>query len=172
MLFLLIISVLFSSSFIQAIPSISFFYPKNLTVSTCTGDLSWTKWFNSAKPRNENDFDLESVLIIQRENGHDMCEIPQGIQAQSVTPLTSGVNYATSWRTADGIIFEFVSRTAGVDFQVRFCCPNNEFVTTTPRPIDSQTCGRAQIKPSLQVQRIFGGSRAVPHSWPWVSLFL
>jgi hypothetical protein len=172
MLFLLVTSAFFCNSFIQAIPSISFFYPKNITESTCIGDYSWTKWFNSAKPNNAKDFDQEFLSIIQAKNNRDICAIPQGIQARTVSALNTDVSYTASWKTANGIITAFISRTAGVDFQVRFCCANRDFITTTtapPRPIDNKTCGRAQIKSSLQFTRIFGGSRAIPHSWPWVS---
>jgi hypothetical protein len=173
MLFLLVISALLCH--IQAIPSLSFFYPQNLTESTCTNDHSWTKWFNSAKPNNDQKFDQEFLSVIQAQNGHDICAIPQGIQAQTVSTLKSDMSYEVSWKTTNGIITTFISRTAGVDFQVRFCCANNDFITTTsttPRPIDSDTCGRAHIKPAVQFTRIFGGSRAIPHSWPWVSFNL
>jgi hypothetical protein len=71
--------------------------------------------------------------------------------------------------------FDFRRFSSKSDFQVRFCCANNDFITTTsttPRPIDSDTCGRAHIKPAVQFTRIFGGSRAIPHSWPWVSFNL
>ena len=37
------------------------------------------------------------------------------------------------------------------------------------RRTDSETCGRQQIAPEFD-ERIFGGSHAVPHSWPWVSV--
>ncbi|CAF4292668.1 unnamed protein product, partial [Rotaria magnacalcarata] len=70
----------------------------------------------------------------------------------------------------NGMISACISRNPGIDFQVRFCCPNAEFITTTTTrstPINNPTCGRAEIKPSLRSARIFGGSHAVPHSWPW-----
>ncbi|CAF1083584.1 unnamed protein product [Adineta steineri] len=174
MLFLLVLSVLLYNSFIQAIPSVSFYYPKNLTESTCTNDHSWTKWFNSAKPNSTTDFDQEVLSIIQAQNGRNICAIPQGIQAGTVTALNINVSYEAAWKTANGIITAFVSRTAGVDFQVRFCCANNNFITTTPpppRPVTNGLCGRAKIKPLIQFTRIFGGSRAIPHSWPWQVLY-
>lgn len=175
MLFLLVLSAFFCNSFIQAIPTVSFFYPKNLTESTCIGDYSWTKWFNSAKPNSAKDFDQEFLSIIQTKNGRDICAIPQGIQARTVSTLNTDVSYTASWKTMNGIITAFISRTAGVDFQVRFCCTNRDFITTTtiaPRPIDNKICGRAKIKSSLQLTRIFGGSRAIPHSWPWVNCYI
>ena len=168
MLFTLFISIVFCNSFIH---SISFFYPQNLTVPTCTDNHSWTKWFNTAKPNNDKDFDQELLSIIQTNYNPDICTIPQGIQAQAVTTLPNTVNYAVSWKTIQGKIMAFVSRTPGVDFQVRFCCANSEFITTTPRPMDSHTCGRTQIKPSFKMTRIFGGLRAIPHSWPWVNIY-
>ncbi|CAF4825402.1 unnamed protein product [Rotaria socialis] len=159
-------------SLIQAIPSISFFYPNNLTASACVGDFSWTKWFNSFKPKDNKDIDQEFLAVIQAKNGHDVCPKPRGIQAKTVSVLQVDVSYAVSWKTMNGMISACISSTPGIDFQVRFCCPNAEFITTTttrPPPINNPTCGRAEIKPLLRIARIFGGSRAVPHSWPWVS---
>jgi hypothetical protein len=172
MLFFGLTLLLLCSSFVRAIPSVSFFYPKNLTASTCTNNYSWTAWFNSAKPTSEKDFDQESLSIIQRAYGRDICAIPQGIQARTITALQSDMGYGASWKTTNGIVSAFLSQTAGVDFQVRFCCATGNFTATTtaaPPPVDSKTCGRAKIEPSISFMRIFGGSRAVPHSWPWVS---
>ncbi|CAF0842539.1 unnamed protein product [Rotaria sordida] len=174
MLLLLVISTFVCNSLIQAIPSVSFFYPNSLTDSTCKGDYSWTEWFNSFQPKNDIDFDQELLSKIQAENDRDICAIPKGIQAQTVSALEIDINYAVSWKATNGIITACISRTPGVDFRVRFCCANSDFITTTtttPRPIDSHTCGRTQIKPSLQFTRIFGGARAIPHSWPWQVLY-
>lgn len=175
MIVLLVISAFFYNSFIQAIPSVSFFYPKNLTSSACTGDYSWTTWFNTFKPQNVKDFDQEILSVIESTYGKNVCHTPKGIQARTVTPLNVNISYELSWKTLNGIISACISRTPGVDFQVRFCCPNRDFITTTttpPRPVDNPKCGRTQIEPSFQSVRIFGGSRAVPHSWPWVSEIL
>ena len=172
MFVLVILLLCLSQPLIDAIPSVSFFFPKTLDESTCLDRHSWTKWFNSAHPKNKEDFDQELVSVIQQANGRDMCAVPEGIQAQSVTALIEGVQYAVSWRKANGTIAAFAARTPGVDFQVRFCCANTDFITTTtpaPRPIPNPTCGRTQIQPSLGRHRIFGGSEAIPHSWPWVS---
>ncbi|CAF4400347.1 unnamed protein product [Rotaria magnacalcarata] len=38
------------------------------------------------------------------------------------------------------------------------------------RQIDSSTCGRPIIAPKL-TERIYGGSVAIPHSWPWIGKF-
>ena len=165
--------VLLCSSIVQAGPSVNFFYPQGLTSSTCTGRFSWTKWFNSAKPSDNGNLDQELLSVIQERNGRDVCAKPQGIQAQSIGILSSVASYGGSWSLNNNIIAGFHSRTFGLDFQVRFCCANSDFrppptTTTTPRPIVSDRCGRAAIKPSLKSSRIFGGSHAVPHSWPWV----
>ena len=172
MLVLLVISILLNGLLIQAIPSISFFYPNNLTESTCIGDSSWTKWFNTFKPNTDKEFDQEFLSVVQANNDRHICKIPKGIQAQTVSVLQTDIKYAVTWKMMNGITTAFISRTPGVDFQVRFCCKNSDFITTTtttPRPIDSNTCGQAQIQSSFQLTRIFGGSRAIPHSWPWVS---
>jgi hypothetical protein len=174
MLLLVIATALLCSSTIQAGPSVSFFYPQTLTESACSGSNSWTKWFNSAKPSDNGNADQEVFSVIKSKNGPDVCAAPQGMQAQSVGVLASGVSFSCSWQTANNIIAAFISRTAGVDFQARFCCPNSDFTpttttTTTPRPMTSSTCGRAQIQHSLKSSRIFGGSHATANSWPWVN---
>jgi hypothetical protein len=78
----------------------------------------------------------------------------------------------------------------GMDFKIRYCCQTAEIgqaiianirttrlaaktttiamVTVVPLPIDNQQCGRQEIAPLLQDSRIFGGSHATPHSWPWI----
>ena len=172
MLVFVLLLLALSPSLLGAIPSVSFFLPKTLDESTCLDGRSWTKWFNSAHPKTKDDFDQELVTVIQQSNGRDMCPVPEGIQAQSISALIDGVQYAAAWKRSNGTIAAFISRTPGVDFQVRFCCVNTDFITTTtpvPRPIDNPTCGRTQIQPSLNRPRIFGGSTAVPHSWPWVN---
>jgi hypothetical protein len=171
MILSLIILLVVSHSWIDAIPSVSFFYPKTFDESTCQDQYSWTNWFNSAHPKSDTDFDQEVVAIIQQINGRDMCISPQGVQARSVSPLIIDVPYLVAWRTVNGSVAAFVARTPGVDFQVRFCCYNYDFITTTSttaRPISDSTCGRPQIQPILKQHRIFGGSHAMPHSWPWV----
>ncbi|CAF3633237.1 unnamed protein product, partial [Rotaria sp. Silwood2] len=99
---------------------------------------------------NDKDFDQEFLSRIQTEYAHDICAIPKGIQAQTASKLQIDVSYAVSWKTTNSIIAACISRTPGIDFRVRFCCPNSDFITTTtaaPRPIDSRTCGREQRKP-------------------------
>lgn len=167
----LFLFVFFSS--IETIPSVSFFYPKTIDELSCSNGFSWTKWFNSAHPINDQDFDRELVSVILQTSGKDMCQLPQSIQAQSVSPLTDGQQYSAAWKVSDGTIAGFMSRTPGIDFRVRFCCSNNAFIPTTtplPRPITNPTCGRPEIQPSIKTSRIFGGQTAIPHSWPWVSV--
>ena len=167
-----ILVALSCSVLIDALPSISFFQPSNLTEFACASNYSWTTWFNSAHPKTSQDFDQEIISVIRQGRSNDICASPQGMQAQTVSALTNGVQYTGSWQTVNGSILSFVSRTPGVDFQVRFCCIDKKpavLTTLPPRANDSLTCGRPQIKPSLKLQRVFGGSRATPHSWPWVS---
>ncbi|CAF3526760.1 unnamed protein product [Rotaria sp. Silwood1] len=176
MLSWIFVTALLCSSTIQAAPSISFFFPQTLTASTCTGSNSWTKWFNSAKPSDNGNFDQELLSVIQAVNSRDVCATPQGVQVQSVSQLPGTGPFGGSWSTMNNIISGFQSSNAGLDFQIRFCCANTDFTpttttTTTPRPITSSTCGRAEIKHSLKSSRIFGGSHAVRNSWPWVILY-
>jgi hypothetical protein len=174
MLLLVVVTALLCSSTIRAGPSVTFFYPQTLTETTCTGSVSWTKWFNSAKPSDNGNLDRELLSVIQSQNGRDVCAKPQGLQAQSVGQLTSSGPFGASWSTMNNVVAGFSSTTPGLDYQVRFCCPSTDFTpttttTTTPRPMTSSTCGRAQIQHSLKSSRIFGGSHATANSWPWVS---
>jgi hypothetical protein len=177
MLLLVIVTALLCSSTIRAGgPSVTFFYPQGIAESSCRDTNSWTKWFNTAEPSNNGNFDQELLTVIQAANGRDVCQMPVGMQAKSVGALPNGVtSYSCSWSLMNNFIAGFKSNTPAVDFEVRFCCPNNAFVpttttTTTPRPILSDTCGRAEIQNSL-ISRIFGGSHAVRNSWPWVSTY-
>jgi len=174
MLFLVLVAALLCSSPIHAAQSIKVFYPATLTESTCTGSSSWTKWFNTVKPSANGNLDKELHSVILAANGRDVCKIPQGMQAQSVSDLSAVTSVQYQWSQTNNIIAGFQSMTPGIDYQVRFCCANTDFVTTTtttttPRPITSSTCGRAEIKNSL-ASRIFGGSQAIPNSWPWVRI--
>ncbi len=174
MLFLVVITALLCCSTIRAGQSISFIYPNGNSESFCTGSNSWTNWFNTAKPSNNGNLDQELLSVIQAANGRDVCQKPVGMQAQSVGELPSTSSYSCSWSLMNNFIAGFKSNTPGLDFQVRFCCANTEFdptttTTTTPRPITSSTCGRADMKNSLS--RIFGGSLATPNSWPWVNTY-
>lgn len=172
MLFWFVFTALVCSSLIHPVHSVSCFYPQTFTTTgACTGSNSWTKWFNTAKPSDNGNLDQEFLTKIQAKNGHDVCARPQGMQAQSIGQLTSNSPVSCSWSLMNGFIAGFVSGTSGLDFQVRFCCPNTDFITTTTtsRPITSTTCGRAEIKHLVRAARIFGGSIAIPNSWPWVS---
>ncbi|CAF0967897.1 unnamed protein product [Rotaria sordida] len=111
--------------------------------------------------------------------GSMLCAIPSAIQAQSINYQTGGVSYQWQWRQPSAIVYLlsfYSSSPGGVDFQVRYCCPINSFVgttttTTTPSPLDNLTCGKQQITPrSSTSSRIFGGTDAIPNSWPWVSI--
>jgi len=177
MLFLVVVLALLYSSPIRAGPSVSFFYPQGISESACTGgSISWTKWFNAAKPSDNGNLDQEVLSAIQAANGQDVCNQPLAMQAQSVGELASTGSYSCSWSLMNNIIAGFRSNTPDLDFQVRFCCANDAFVpttttTTTPRPIISSTCGRAEITYSPQFSRIFGGSHATRNSWPWQVLY-
>jgi hypothetical protein len=140
------------------------------------GSISWTKWFNQAKPSDNGGLDAENLTVIQPANSLDVCLNPLAIEVQSVGQLPNVDSYSGSWYFINNIIAGFQSATPDIDYQVRFCCANSAFTpttttTTTPRPILSSTCGRAEIKHSLKSSRIFGGSTAIPNSWPWQVLY-
>jgi hypothetical protein len=175
MLFLVVVAALLCSSPIHAARSITVFYPATLTESTCAGSSSWTKWFNTATPSGNGNTDQEVHPVILAANRRDVCEKPQGMEAQSVSDLSAVNSYQYGWLMMNNIIAGFQSATPGIDYQVRFCCANTDFettttTTTTPRPVSSTTCGQAEIKNSF-VSRIFGGSTAIRNSWPWVSTY-
>ena len=176
MLLYVLTAALLCASSIRAQQSITFSAPDTLNTVGCTGGNSWTKWFNEMKP-TATQMDEETHTTLVSKYGRDVCAKHNGIQAQSVGPLAAGVSYSGSWKTMNNVITAFTSATAGLDFQVRFCCANTDFTpttttTTTPRPLPNASCGRAEIKASLQTSRIFGGSLAVANSWPWVRFSL
>jgi hypothetical protein len=176
MLFLVAITALLCSSSIYAGPSIQFFFPQNIDASSCAGAISWTKWFNEAKPSDNGNLDKEVLPVIQATHGRDVCATPLAMHVQSVSDLSADTSYSGSWSLMNNVIAGFQSNTDGIDYQVRFCCANTDFTpttttTTTPRPITSSTCGLAQIKHSLPSSRIFGGTHATANSWPWQVLY-
>lgn len=120
--------------------------------------------------------DSESLAAVRQSSSLDSCVKPQGLQARSVGVLAAGASYSGSWQVTNGVVSGFNSATAGLDYEIRYCCPSTDFrptttTTTTPRPITSSTCGRADIKATLATSRIFGGSHAVANSWPWQVLY-
>ena len=170
---LLVITALLCSSGIQAKPSIQVFYPKDTDASSCVGEFSWTKWFNQASPSDNENYDREFLSSIRAANSEDVCERPAGMHGRSVSIPPGITQFTYSWSLRNDIVVGLVSTTPGIDYEVRFCCANTDFITTTtttttPRPLTSDTCGRAKIPNSLTF-RIFGGSHAIPNSWPWVS---
>ena len=181
MLLLVVVTALLYTSTVQADESISFFFPQGIGEASCIDTNSWTKWFNTRKPSGDPNLDREMLLDIQAANGRDICPTPLGMQADSVGEIPNVDSYTCSWSVMDIIVAGFRSNIPDLDFQVRFCCPNNAFdtttttsttrTTTTPRSMTTGTCGRAEIKHSLKSLRIFGGSRATPNSWPWVSIY-
>jgi len=167
---------LLCSSIIETNASVNIFIPSNLDETACTGTVSWTRWFNTGRPNDNDGKDEERLSKIQSLYGHDVCTTPVGIHAQSVSDISSGKELIYTWSTENEVLASFTSLADGVDYQVRFCCPNDAFnptttTTTTQRPLTCRTCGRPQIQHSLKSSRIFGGSHAIPNSWPWQVLY-
>jgi hypothetical protein len=174
MLLLIAITALLCCLTIQAGPRIEAFYPQGASEMSCAGSISWTKWFNEGKPSDNGNLDEEFLPTIQMAHSGDVCAGPLAMQIQSVGVLPIVASFSLSWTFVNNAIAGFKSGTLGVDFQVRFCCRNTNFTlttttTTTPRPLSNGTCGRAEIKNSFA--RIFGGSHAIPNSWPWVNRY-
>ena len=156
---------------------INAFYPTDLNQTICPTGYSLTIWFNVGHPQSNTSGDEEDMNIILDQNPTAMCRIPFRMQAQSINSPTS--DSSVQWRLSDPdstlhlISFRSLA-PLGVDFRVRYCCPIGSFVsptiTTTPMPLDSNTCGKQAIAPqSKLLSRIFGGMDAIPNSWPWVS---
>lgn len=140
----------------------------------CPNGYSWTMWFNTGHPSNSATGDNENASIILAQNPTTMCRNPYGIQAQSINSREDG--YSAQWYWSTTYPFSFISYAPlGVDFRVRYCCSTGSFIgttttTTTPRPLDSATCGKQTITPKSNIiSRIVGGTEAKPNSWPWVS---
>ena len=197
MLLLALLISLVCSSTIQAAAPVLISNPPGLTVSGCTSDSAWSSWFNSMKPIAASRFDADLHATIQAKNGGVLCAIPRGIQVQAVEPYPANTMHSIGWHMKDGVAYGFTSNAVDVDYQVRFCCPYVAATvstaastskalaqstgasapqataavaaTTTQSSVPASSCGRAEIKASLQTSRIFGGSFAVPNSWPWVS---
>ena len=187
MLLLALLTSLVCTATIQAADPAFLSFPTALTQSGCTGNAAWSAWFNSMKPTAASRFDADLHAAIQKQNGNMLCAIPRGIQLQAMEPYPSNTILSVGWHMKDGVAYGFTSNAVDVDFQVRFCCSSTEVTapTTTSAPritakaaaaaVTTQSsafassCGRAEIKASLQTSRIFGGSFAVPNSWPWVS---
>lgn len=157
--------------------ALNLFYPSNFTEGTCTGNRGWTMWFNVGKPKDSTSGDTENMSIILSQYPKALCRVPVSIQAQSLNYRTGDLSAQWKWQQPNATLYllSFVSTApGGVDFQVRYCCPVNSFLaatttTTTPLPLDSSTCGKQQIAPRSSLStRIFGGTDAIPNSWPWM----
>ncbi|CAF2390343.1 unnamed protein product [Rotaria sp. Silwood2] len=120
------------------------------------------------------------MSIMLAQNPTRLCRIPLGIQAQSIDYRTGGWSIQWQWRRPDATLYllSFYSfAPGGVDFQVRYCCPIGSFVgttttTTTPLPLDNTSCGKQKIAPRSSISnRIFGGTDAIPNSWPWMIFY-
>ena len=200
MLLLIVFASLVCGAPIRALGPILFSHPLSIMQYDCRYDSAWTMWYNSMKPSSAAKFDQDSYAMIQERNGTGLCLVPRGIQIEALPPFPPKAVLFYDWQIKEGVAYGFKAKTADIDYQVRFCCPKNDFpvskatpqtstsapkvttqsttTTTTakttpaftiPPAISLSSCGRADIKASLQTSRIFGGSKAVPSSWPWVS---
>ena len=119
------------------------------------------------------------MSIILAQNPTAMCRVPYGAHVQPINTRLTSLSWTWFWPSPTNTLYllSFQSRNTGdTDFRIRYCCPKGSFVaptisTTTPRPLDSTTCGKQTIAPrSKSISRIFGGTNAIPNSWPWVSV--
>jgi hypothetical protein len=159
--------------------ALNLFYPSFFTEANCSGNRSWTTWFNIGKPTNSTTGDSENTALIISKNPKTMCSVPMGIHAQSMNYQIGSWKYGWRWAQATDIV-AFVSfystEPVGVDFQVRYCCPKEMIIetktttTTTPMPLDNLTCGKQEVSPrSNLTPRFFGETSAIANSWSWVS---
>ncbi|CAF3467005.1 unnamed protein product [Rotaria sp. Silwood2] len=133
-------------------------------------------WFNVGHPNSSTSTDMEDMNIILAQNPTSMCPVPFSIEAQSVNTRISSYSVQWIWSQPNNTLYLLSFQSVapvGVDFRVRYCCPAGSFVTpittTTPMPFDSITCGKQAIAPRLNLMnRIFGGTDAIPNSWPWM----
>ena len=160
--------------------AINKFHPPYFNKEKCSGEYSWTMWFNTGKPNNETGGDREDMAIILEQNSTTMCRKPFAIQAQSINYETG--NWSVNWKrkrpNASMTLLSFYSSEPdGIDYQVRYCCPTHSFVgttttaTTPPMLLDNTTCGRrAILSKRKRKRRLFGGEEAIPNLRPWVSI--
>lgn len=162
------VTFIFYTLFTHINGALNLFYPSFFTQANCSGNRSWTIWFNTGKPSSSTaGGDSENTSLIILQNPKTMCSIPISIHAQSINYRSGTWKYGWQWTQVTDII-AFVSfysiEPINVDFQVRYCCPNEMIIETTtttittPIPLDNLICGK-QINSS----RISGSI------WPWVS---
>jgi hypothetical protein len=173
-----IIIILFCTLFDNVNSALNLYYPSFFTEANCSGNRSWTIWFNIGKPNNSTTGDNENTALIISQNLNTMCSVPMGIHAQSINYRTGSSKYGWRWARATDIV-AFVSfystEPIGVDFQVRYCCLKEMIIETTttvtiPMSLDNLTCGKQEIPlRSNLTARIFGGTNANANSWPWAS---
>ena len=160
--------------------AINRFHPPYFNKEKCSGEYSWTMWFNTGKPNNETGGDREDMAIILVQNPTAMCHKPFAIQVQSTNYETGdwSVNWERKRSNASMTLLSFYSSEPdGIDYQVRYCCPTHSFAgtittaTTLPMLLDNTTCGRRTIlSEQKRKKRIVGGEEAISNSWPWVSI--
>jgi hypothetical protein len=171
--FISTIIIVFCALFGNINSALNLFYPSFFTEANCSGNRSWTIWFNIGKPNNSTIGDNENTALIISQN------VPMGIHAQSINYRSGSWKYGWRWAQVTDIV-AFVSfystEPIGVDFQIRYCCPKEMIIevttttTTTPIPLDNLTCGKQEIPPRSNLStRISGGTSAIANSWPWVS---
>jgi hypothetical protein len=156
---------------------VSLFHPWILQ-SCISRNCLWTTWFNVGKPYNSTSGDSEDTADIIAQNPETMCKTPIGVEAQSINYQTGIWIY--EWRltqTADNVslVSFYSTEPAGVDFRVRYCCPNDPLINTRAMALsisaNNSTCGIQEIAPQTSsISRIFGEVDASANSWPWVSI--
>jgi hypothetical protein len=178
-IFISILIIVFGTLFGNVNGALNLFYPPSFTEANCSGNRSWTIWFNLGKPYNSTTGDSENTALIISQNPKTTCGVPSGIHAQSINYRTGTWKYGWQWAQATDIaafVSFYSTEPGGLDFQVRYCCPKEMLsettttTTTTPKPLDNLTCGKQKILPRSNLSaRIFGGTSAIANSWPWVS---
>ncbi|UJR31379.1 hypothetical protein I4U23_018873 [Adineta vaga] len=111
--------------------------------------MDFTILYNG-KPYNSSSGDFEDTIAIIANNPETICRAPIGIEVQSI-------NYE--------------NEPAGVDFRVRYCCPNNILTSSTPETTtESSTCGVQEIMPQTNenTSESIYDIEAVANSWPWM----
>ena len=166
----------------------------SMTSDTCYTTGLWTIWFNITATRNPYPVLVQIAnATCQSPLALEIDYDPY----QSKSTNAGSSSTSSAWSELLDLLQRASQALSGRNFAVRFCCvvsSSNSSKTTTTRTttkttttrttksttktvasnvtltsLDGSVCGKQSITPSPGLTaRIFGGTDAVAHSWPWV----
>ena len=128
-----------------------------------SGASTWTSWFNTQDPANNQGNDVEDVSLIRSlyEEAARCTTVLHMEHSIVNAPLGNATHSQRVSISKDGVFCSGTPEVPCANYQVRFCC------LMTRQVLPSQ-CGRTFFPPNLQASlRIVNGLESVPHSFPW-----